>query len=85
MQMYSREVEFSMSPTVAALEAEVLRLPAAERANLVNRLIASLDADPEVEEAWASEVEQRHAEIERGDVTLRAGPETLARLRSEFQ
>jgi len=74
-----------MSPTVAALEAEVLRLRADARAKWVNSLIASLDADPEVEEAWASEVERRHVEIERGDVTLRAGPETLARLRSELQ
>ncbi len=53
-----------MSSTVETLEAEALQLSAAERARLVERLIASLDIDPEVEEAWASEVERRNAEIE---------------------
>lgn len=41
-----------MSTTVEALEAEALRLPAAERARLIERLITSLDVDPDVEEAW---------------------------------
>lgn len=59
-----------MSSKVEALEAEALRLSAAERARLVERLIASLDIDPEVEEAWAAEVERRNAEIESGAVSL---------------
>jgi len=42
-----------MAPTVEALEAEALRLAPGDRARLVERLIASLEADPEVEEAWA--------------------------------
>ena len=51
-------------------------------ARLVERLIATLDADPEVEEAWAAEVERRHAEIESGAVSLLPGPETLAKLKA---
>jgi putative addiction module component (TIGR02574 family) len=74
-----------MSSTVEALEAEALQLPAAERARLVERLIASLDVDPEVEDAWASEVDRRHAEIESGVVSLISGPEALATLKSEFR
>ena len=74
-----------MSSTVEALEAEALQLSAAERARLVERLIASLDADPEVEEAWAVEVERRNAEIESGAVSLISGPEALARLKAEFR
>ena len=62
-----------MSSTVEALEAEALQLSAAERARLVERLIASLDIDPEVEEAWAAEVERRNAEIESGAVALISG------------
>ncbi|HZO30927.1 MAG TPA: addiction module protein [Chloroflexota bacterium] len=73
-----------MTPTVETVEAEALQLTPAERALLVERLIASLDADPEVEAAWAAEVERRHAEIESGAVTLLPGPETLAQLKSEF-
>ena len=74
-----------MSTSVETLEAEALQLTAAERARLVERLIASLDADPEIEEAWAAEVERRHAEIESGAVEPLPGPETLAKLRAEFR
>lgn len=74
-----------MSSTLEALEAEALRLSAAERARLVERLIASLDIDPEVEEAWAAEVERRNAEIESGAVDLIFGPKALAELKSEFR
>lgn len=74
-----------MSSTVEALEAEALQLPAAERARLIERLITSLDADPKVEEAWAAEVERRHAQIENGTVSLLPGPETLASLKAEFR
>jgi hypothetical protein len=49
------------------------------------RLNASLDADPEIEEAWAAEVERCQAEIESGAVPLLPGPETLAKLKAEFQ
>jgi hypothetical protein len=41
--------------TVETLEAAALNLPPGERARLVERLIATLDADPEIEEAWAVE------------------------------
>ncbi len=74
-----------MSSTVEALEAEALQLSAAERARLIERLITSLDADPKVEEAWATEVERRHAQIENGTVSLLPGPETLASLKAEFR
>jgi putative addiction module component len=74
-----------MSTTVEALEAEALQFPPAERAWLVERLIAGFDSDPEVEEAWVAGVERRHAEVESGAVSLLPGPETLAKLRAEFR
>ena len=74
-----------MSSSVEVLEAEVLQLPVAERARLVERLIASLDADPEIEEAWAAEVERRQAQLETGAAALRPGPEVLAKLKAEFR
>lgn len=73
-----------MSSTFEALEAEALQLSATERARLVERLIASLDIDPEVEEAWAAEVERRNAEMESGAAILISGPEALASLKAEF-
>jgi putative addiction module component (TIGR02574 family) len=74
-----------MAASLEALEAEALQLSPSERARLVEKLIASLDADPEVEEAWAAEVERRLAEIENGTVSLLPGPETVAKLKAEFQ
>lgn len=71
--------------TVETLEAAALHLTPSERARLVERLIATLDADPEVEEAWAAEVERRQAEVESGAVSLLPGPETLSKLKAEFQ
>jgi hypothetical protein len=53
----------SESETVETLEAAALQLTPATRARLVDRLIATLDADTEVEEAWAAEVERRQSEI----------------------
>lgn len=74
-----------MSTTsVDVLESEVLGLSAAQRARLVEKLIASLDTEPDIENAWAAEVERRHAEIESGAVSMLPGAEALARLRSEF-
>ena len=73
-----------MPPTVETVESDALQLSATERAYLVERLIASLDADPAVEAAWAAEVERRHAEIESGAVTPLSGPEALAELKAEF-
>ena len=73
------------SETFETIEAAALQLTAAERARLVERLIATLDADPEVEQAWAAEVERRQAEIEDGTVSLLPGPESLTKLKAEFE
>jgi len=72
------------SETVEKLEAAALQLTPEERARLVDPLIASLDADPEVEEAWATEVERRQTEIENGTLSLLPGPENLVKLKAEF-
>ena len=74
-----------MSATFEALEAEVLGLPAIQGARLKEKLIASLDVEPDVEDAWAEAVERRYTEIESGTVSLLPGAETLSRLRAEFQ
>jgi len=77
--------ESVMSSTFEALEAEILRLPAAERARLVERLIAGLDIDPEIEEAWATEVERRQAEIESGAASLLPGSDALAKIKAKLR
>ena len=73
------------SETVETLEAAALQLMSADRERLVDRLIATLDADPEVDEAWAAEVERRQNEIENGTASLLPAPEALAKLKAEFE
>lgn len=67
------------------LEAEVLKLPAGERAALAQVLIASLDEDAEVEEAWATEVERRVGEIEAGTMPLIPIADALAQVRAALK
>lgn len=54
--------------TVDQIESEALKLSAAQRARLAERLIASLDTEAEIESAWSAEVRGRDAELESGEV-----------------
>ena len=73
-----------MTLPVEALELEILRLPTSERARLLDRVIASLDADKARDKAWDELAAQRDAEIERGESSPVSGSEVLARLRAEL-
>lgn len=55
-----------MAASLAKIEAEALQLSAEERARLADRLLASVSSEPEIEEAWAEEIERRLAEVEAG-------------------
>ena len=59
-----------MSTSLATLETEALKLSPEERVVLADHLLASLDSEHKIEEAWAVEVERRLAEIESGHVAL---------------
>ena len=71
-----------MSTEFALLEAEALKLIPEERALLADRLLASLGAQPEVEQAWFEEVGRRLAEIESGNATLVPLGQALQRARN---
>ena len=73
-----------MSTSLEVLEAEVLQLAPADRSHLLERLIASLDSDLEVEEAWEREADRREAELESGSVAAVPGHEAIARLRARL-
>lgn len=56
-------------PSVAEeLEAAALSLPRGERARLAERLLASLDEEGEVEEAWRDEVRRRLEAYRKGEM-----------------
>lgn len=73
-----------MLMTLETLQAEVLRLPPADRAKLLDRLIASLDVDAGAEAAWDAVADQREQELQAG--TAEAVPLELvvARLEARF-
>lgn len=73
-----------MSIPIEVLEAEVLSLSPAERSRLLDKLLASLDPDPEWEQAWAQEVDRRETEIAAGRSTWLPGEEVVARLRAKL-
>lgn len=72
-----------MSIALETLQAEVLRLPPADRAKLLDRLIASLDVDASVEAAWDELADQREQELVGGTqaVSLEI---VVARLEARF-
>lgn len=74
-----------MSIPVEVLEVEVLGLPHAERSRLLDRLLASLDPDPEWEEAWSVEADRREVEIDAGRSTWIPGEEVVTRLRAKLK
>jgi hypothetical protein len=77
------EGSLAVSIPIEVLEAEVLRLPRIERARLLDRVVASLDADKARDEAWDRLAGMRDAELEIGASSPVSGPEAIARLRAE--
>jgi len=73
-----------MTTNLEVLEAEALKLAPADRSHLLERLIASLDVDPEVEEAWELEADRREASLESGSAVEVSGQEVMNRLRSRL-
>lgn len=74
-----------MATELEILEAKALQLTADERRALAQRLLASLDENTEIEEAWAVEVERRIAEIESGAVALIPIGDALAQVRAALK
>ncbi len=70
--------------TLEMLEAEALKLAPADRTRLLERLLASLDADEEVESAWDAVADARDEALKSGAVTPASLHEALARLEARF-
>jgi hypothetical protein len=73
-----------MPKSLEMLEAEVLNLTGAERSQLLDRLIASLETDRELQEAWLQEAAHRDAEIDTANAACVPGEESLVRLRASL-
>jgi len=73
-----------MNPSLEALESEVLRLPTSDRVRLLDRVVASLDADAARDAAWDALAARRDAEIDADASAAVPLDEALARLRAEL-
>jgi len=72
-----------MASTLSDLKKKAAQLPEHERAELALSLISSLDgpADPDVDEAWAKEIERRVRQLEKGDAKLIPAEDVFAQIR----
>ena len=70
--------------TTDQIEQELLKLPAADRARLAQRLIASLEEDRDVEAAWKAEVRRRDADLQAGAVEGIPVEDALKTVRTRF-
>jgi hypothetical protein len=69
---------------VEALAEEVMRLSPADRSRLLDRVVASLDADRQRDEAWDCLAARREQEIDSGEADLVPVDDVIARLRAEL-
>lgn len=70
-----------MSTTVEKIVSEALSLPPQARAFVAEKLIESLDAEPEgvLSPAWGAEVRKRCREVDEGLVELRDADDVFAK------
>jgi hypothetical protein len=76
--------EPAVTNALEVLEAQALKLSAADRSRLLERLLASLDVDPEVEAAWDEVADAREAALEAAQVMAVPLDEAIARLEKRF-
>ena len=74
-----------METQFETVEEEALNLTSGERAALAQRLLASLDEDSEIDDAWAAEVERRIAEVENGTAQVIPIEEALSQVRAALK
>ncbi len=80
-----------MSLTLEQLEAEALHLPAEDRADLAQRLFASIEDEEAledaavVEQAWIEEAERRNQRYLAGEVQPVPAAEAIARVRDRLK
>ncbi|NCN72238.1 MAG: addiction module protein [Betaproteobacteria bacterium] len=73
-----------MPTQLEIVQAQAMQLTLAERGELLERLITSLDTDPKVEAAWEQLADQREAELDSGLAQDLPGDEVMTRLRARL-
>jgi hypothetical protein len=73
-----------MAVQFEVLQAQVMSLTKAERAQLLERLVASLDVDVKAEEEWERIAEARDIEMDAGTAMGVPLEDAMALLRTRF-
>jgi len=75
-----------MSTVGERILQDAMNLPEEERAEVAARLIESLDEakDPDVDEAWAAEIERRCVALDAGEAVTSDWEEVRRRIEAEF-
>lgn len=79
-----------MAVTLEELEAQALKLSTKERSELVQRLIVSLDGEPEgtpeeIAKAWEDEIARRVADMDGGRTKWNSLEEVMTELRARIK
>ena len=74
-----------MDTTLEILEERAMTLTVSERAALAQRLLASLDEDQDLDDAWAAELDRRIAAVESGEMKTIPIAEALAQVRATLE
>ena len=70
-----------MSETAKKIFQDAIKLPATERALLIEELLTSMDKpDPDIDKLWAKEAEDRLAAYRRGDMESYSTEEVFVEL-----
>ena len=70
-----------MTSSISDLESQALQLSPQDRVSLADRLLASISANNDLDDAWSQEAERRLAELENGTATDLSLEAAIARAR----
>ena len=73
-----------MPPNLDDIQAEAMKLSIEERAELADRLWASLEPQADVDAAWAVEIERRVRQLEMNEVETIPHEIVIGELRNKF-
>jgi hypothetical protein len=70
-----------MKQRIKSIFDEAQKLAPEDRETLAELLLATIDVDPAVEQAWTEEIADRAAAHDRGEMSARPASEILAKYR----
>ena len=71
-----------MSKSIDAVTAEALQLTAEQRADLAERLLASIEPPPALHPDWEAEIARRIADLDAGRTRTIPGEKVFAEIRT---